>query len=91
MLVAIPTGIISAGFVENYTKAQNTDEGLGFDIKSVLIDIDSAWIGKSIGQIEAEHGINIVLVKHEDVTLLPEDDYFVGVGDAMLYYKEGKK
>lgn len=53
-VVAIPTGIISAGFVEQYSNAQNKSKGgvvLGETVQTIYVDIDSNWIGASAKEI----------------------------------------
>ena len=54
--VALPTGIISAGFVEQYQrmKKEEVASGLGSEIvtHNILVDIDSMWIGKSLQEME---------------------------------------
>ena len=47
-VVAIPTGIISAGFVEQYTELSNNTDESDIHLHSIVIDADSAWIGKSM-------------------------------------------
>ena len=77
-VVAIPTGIISAGFVEQYQKLQNS--GLEAELSTVKIDLDSAWIGKSVREIEAEYHVDIVMVRRDGATMVPRDGYKVQKG-----------
>ena len=87
-VVAIPTGIISAGFVEQYTELSNNTDDTDIHLQSVDIDFDSAWLGKSIHEIDTEYGYAIVLAKRGDATFLPtkSDTYVVQAGDSLVVY-----
>lgn len=89
-VVAIPTGIISAGFVEQYTKAQNSADSLNVSIHTVVVDIDSKWIGLNVRQVKEQYGANIVLVKRGDVTMQPGEAYVVEMRDALAVWGGGK-
>lgn len=88
--VAIPTGIISAGFVEQYQKAQDTTNGLSINLQTVLIDIDSAWTGKTVDEIRDTDHISIILVVHDKSTFVPKPDYRVCFEDEVVVYREDK-
>lgn len=89
-VVAIPTGIISAGFVEQYTKAANANGGLEVNIQTVVVDIDSRWIGLTADEIRRKDDVVVVLVKRNTVVMQPGSDYLVEVGDAMAVYRDVK-
>lgn len=84
-VVALPTGIISAGFVEQYTKMQQTT-GLEAKMETVLIGPDSVWLGKSIYEIEEEYGVHIVMVKSGMEGFVPREDYVVKNKDSVVIY-----
>ncbi|MBR1422608.1 MAG: ion transporter [Ruminococcus sp.] len=84
--VAIPTGIISAGFVEYYTKEQNSDKKL-HDIErvgEVLVTEESSLSGKTVLEIKKEHGSNIYLILRDDLTLIATDNTSVQTGDILI-------
>ena len=91
-LVAIPTGIISAGFVEHYTQVQNSSSAEEIRLQTVRIDIDSAWTGHSIDEVAKQFGVNIVLIKRGSATILPYNEhgtnetYRVAMDDLLLVY-----
>ena len=86
--VAIPTGIISAGFVEQYTELQNGSESPDLNLQTVLVDMDSAWIGKRMQEIEPLFGYTVVLAKRGKATILPgADSYRVELGDALVVFR----
>ena len=84
--VAIPTGIISAGFVEQYTKAQGADMPFDARLTSLRVSLDSRWIGKTISQIEKEDGVLVLIVEREGNTFRPGGKYCVAEGDTLGVY-----
>mgnify|MGYP002868913337 CR=1 FL=1 len=84
-VVAIPTGIISAGFVEQYRKMQQETPQLAGELTTVTIGVDSAWIGKTVEQIEKEYGLDIVLVRRRGKVSAPKQHYVVQQGDEVAY------
>jgi len=88
-LVAIPTGIISAGFVEQYTQVQNSTTTLDdISLRSIVVDIDSRFLGKTAAEIDREFGVAIVMVKRRDITIMPNDDYRVALEDVLIIYNK---
>ena len=85
--VAIPTGIISAGFVENYTEMQKTrlNEAKNKSTGSIVVEKKSENIGKFISDIEKSYGIDIVVVLRDGVMVLAADDVRAKVGDMLIY------
>lgn len=83
--VAIPTGIISAGFVEQYTRLQHEQSSLAKELTSVLIGYDSAWSGKKVSEIEREYGIDIVLIRREDEVFAAKASHVIRKGDQVAY------
>ena len=95
-VVAIPTGIISAGFVEYYNKAQNSAIGPEASLQTVIVDIDSLWIGNSAADIREAYGLELLLVRREGVTFVPNEAFRIQMKDALVVYqlkedKEGSK
>ena len=85
-VVAIPTGILSAGFVEQYNKMK--ESGIESDISTILIELDSAWLGQSVHDIEVNYKVDIVMVRRDDQTMLPRPDYKLQLNDAVAIYKK---
>ena len=86
--VAIPTGIISAGFVEQYNKAQ---AGSAMDrLVTVALGPDSAWIGQDVDQIEAASGLLPLLVKRNGTSFRPDGAYRAALGDEILLAQKSK-
>ena len=84
--VAIPTGIISAGFVERYTEMANSAIADDVTLHTVRVDMDSMWIGKTAAQVEKEFGYAILLARRGEAQILPNENYQVHVGDRLAVY-----
>ena len=88
--VALPTGIISAGFVEQYQEMKAAERSGGTDLDmpthNVIVDIDSRWIGKSSQELEDEFGLMLVLVRRGSSVVKPTEAYHVEVGDMLVLY-----
>ena len=83
--VAVPTGIISAGFVERYS--QVTESTLQSDkaLQTVTIDIDSRWAGMTLEELE-KNGIVVAMIQRGEA-VLPKDRYYrVRLKDVLIVY-----
>ncbi len=85
--VAIPTGIISAGFVEQYTSLQNSGVSRSEDMITITAVVDSAspFRGKKIRKIELEHNIIIAAILRKGAILVPADELMILEGDTLVY------
>ena len=81
--VAIPTGIISAGFVEQYTEAQGSEAAFENNLKAVRIGIDSRWLGKSIAEIESESGWLVLFAQRNQKMIRPDACFCVELDDLL--------
>ena len=84
-VVAIPTGIISAGFVEQYSKMQQETPDLASLLTTITVGMDSAWIGKTVEDIEKEFDLDIVLVKRKGKVSPVKQNYVIRQGDEVAY------
>ena len=85
-VVAIPTGIISAGFVEQYTKNEHSHERIN-DIKEVgeiLVNKDSPFRKKSVSEIETGYDAKIIVILREGLTIIPNSDVKVKDKDILI-------
>lgn len=91
-VVAIPTGIISAGFVEQYTRMQNRSQGAGRGrgTISVMVDASSSFCDQRVKQIENVNGIDVIAFVRNGAVVLPSDDNVVKEGDMLLYQPKGR-
>lgn len=86
-MVAIPTGIISAGFVDQYSDIKKRmnygyEEDMHF-IKVPLIDNDK-WIGKRIADLILPSGMIIAIVKRGDELIIPRGDVVLNDKDTVV-------
>ena len=86
LVVAVPTGIISAGFVEQYQKAQSDPTALDARIQLIHVDIDSRWIGLSVASVRERDDARVLLVWRDGDTFQPDDDFLIAQGDTLTVY-----
>ena len=85
--VAIPTGIISAGFVEQYTQAQNSTSLINdVNLHALIVELDSKWIGKTAAELLEMYQVVIVIAKRGDITIVPNANYRVELNDEIVFY-----
>lgn len=86
-VVAIPTGIISAGFVEQYAKMQREEEiqARKRSTITVYVDPDSPFYQQTIGEIEHDYPFNIIAVIRQGAVLIPADQIRIENGDTLIY------
>ena len=85
--VAIPTGIISAGFVERYTVMQNpnrTKENTRGAV-SVTVNEASPFVGQSVKAAEEEYQIDIVIFIRNGAVIIPADSTEILIDDILIY------
>ena len=83
-MVAIPTGIISAGFVEQYTRLKRLgdyaeEEDLHF-IKTELHRGD-LWVGKTVRELHLPQGVILAVIQRGGDTIIPLCPF--PIGDTM--------
>ena len=89
-VVAIPTGIISAGFVEQYQRKSNISDLKDMDIKEIAeVFVDRTYAGKTVKELEEAHHITIYLVLRDDLSVLPKENTILRLNDIMIIRTEG--
>ncbi len=86
-MVAIPTGIISAGFVEQYTRLKRMgDYGIEKDISLIKIELrkHDEWNGKLIRNLGLPEDSIIVGVTRNGKNVLPRGNTLLQAGDQIL-------
>lgn len=89
-VVAIPTGIISAGFVEQYNK-RNEDVMDINHIGEVLVDKNSKFIGKSIGDITGTYSTSIYLIMRNGLSIIPNQSIVIEENDILIIHSNNLK
>ncbi|WP_366508993.1 ion transporter [Ruminococcus sp.] len=74
-VVAIPTGIISAGFVEQYTQKQNSDVRFSDvnDVGEIFIDEKSKFKGMTVGEVAENFNVRILVILRGEMTIVPNE------------------
>ena len=85
--VAIPTGIISAGFVEQIRKTEIDPDSLTTYASTIIIDVDSKWLNHTVREIEEDSGFQLAVVKREDIILKPAPDLVIHLKDVILAFE----
>lgn len=88
--VAVPTGIISAGFVEKFTKSEHSDKRF-HDIREVgeiLCGKDSELLGLDIGEITGKYGIRVYMIIRGELTLIPNEHIKTEENDILIVSTE---
>lgn len=89
-VVAIPTGIVSAGFVEQYTRIQNRSQKTEKKAGTVSIIVDSAspFLGQKVSKIERENDLDVIAFVRKEAVVLPSEDNVIQEGDIMIAREE---
>ena len=83
--VAIPTGIISAGFVEQYQRKSGLSNIKQTDIREIAeIFVDKRYAGKTVEEMEAAEQVTIFLILREDLSVLPQKDTMLKLNDIIV-------
>ena len=83
--VAIPTGIISAGFVEQYQRKSSLSNIKKADIHEIAeIFVDKRFAGKSVEEMEEAEQVTIFLILREDLSILPQKDTMLKLNDIIV-------
>ena len=84
-VVAIPTGIISAGFVEQYQRKSSLSDLKDTDIKEIAeVFVDKRYAGKTVEEMEEAQQITIFLVLRDDLSVLPQKNTILKLNDIII-------
>ena len=85
-VVAIPTGIISAGFVEQYTKKQYSDVRFSDldEIGEILVDKSSDFKNMTVAEYTSKYNINILVILRDDLTVVPTENMHIKQNDILI-------
>lgn len=86
-VVAIPTGIISAGFVESYTALQKEPINAANSMATLVLTIDSnsALSGLSIAALNNELDVSVIAIVRNNTTIIPTVSTHVETNDIIIY------
>lgn len=90
-VVAIPTGIISAGFVEQYTEMKNAvSVGTAKDMQFIKIELkeNDDWVGKRVCELGLPQHVIMAMIKREDRNMIPRGDFLLMEEDVIIFGAE---
>ena len=93
-MVAIPTGIISAGFVEQYQRLKisgNLTEEENIHFIRVRLGENDKWTGKKISEIGIPKDMMVVAIQRGKETIIPRGDAIPQPGDILVMCAEKVK
>ena len=86
-MVAIPTGIISAGFVDQYSNIKKrTEYGYEADMNfiKIIMNEHDEWVGKRIADLKLPAGVIVSVIKRKEKLIIPRGDVELKEGDAIV-------
>lgn len=86
-MVAIPTGIISARFVDQYSRLKRIGEyGQEEDVHFIRICLDKndKWVGHHIAELDFPQKIIVAVIQRDHRILVPKGDTVLKDGDVMV-------
>lgn len=97
-MVAIPTGIISAGFVDQYSSIKRRNEyGYEEDMHFIRVHIteEDKWFHKRIADLSLPAGVIVAIIKREEEIIIPRGDVVLLEDDLVVLgaipYEEDEK
>ncbi len=86
-MVAIPTGIISAGFVDQYSRIKRMNEYVATeDIHFIKVHLSGSdpWIGQSIQTLGLPHGVLVAVIQRKGKVLVPRGNTILQEEDTIV-------
>ena len=94
-MVAIPTGIISAGFVEQDTRLKRlTEQASEFDMHFIKVQLhkNDGWTGHEIRELGLPGGVIVAAIQRDKRVIVPKGDVTLREGDVLVigaeYFKD---
>ncbi len=91
LMVAIPTGIISAGFVEQYSRFKRFgDYAQEEDLHALTVEVGAGdpWSGRLIRDLALPRGLLIAAVQRGGELVIPKGDVVLKAGDRLVVCAE---
>ena len=88
--VAIPTGIISAGFVEEYAEISRAAHSQSVTRNTLCeyIAEDSSYVGLKVREVEQRDSFDIMAIQREGEILVPKDTTVIRAGDTLISQRQ---
>lgn len=91
-MVAIPTGILSAGFVEQYTRIKSLkDYSMEANIRFVRLEVREGhpWLGQEVKELSLPPGLLIAVIQRQGEVVVPRGHTLIREGDYVVLGAEG--
>ena len=91
-MVAIPTGIISAGFVDQYSRIKRISEyGQASDVHFIQVFLrkKDAWVGKTVRDAGLPGGVIAAAIQRNGRIVMPRGDTVLQAGDTLVLGAQG--
>ena len=86
-MVAIPTGIISAGFVDQYSRIKRVSEyAREEDIHFIKLQLAArdAWVGKSLMELKLPQGMIVAMIRRGRENIVPRGNVVLKANDTLI-------
>lgn len=93
-MVAIPTGIISAGFVDQYSRLKRISEyGEEEDIHFIKACLEprDKWVGMQVMDLGLPDGVIVAMIRRGRENVVPRGDVVLEAGDTLIIGAESAK
>ena len=93
-MVAIPTGIISAGFVDQYSRLKKISEyAHEEDVHFIKVSLkkQDSWAGKTIMELQLPRGVIVAMVRRGGENIVPRGNVVLKPGDTLILGAEALK
>ena len=93
-MVAIPTGIISAGFVDQYSRLKRISEyAHEEDVHFIKVNLKKgdSWVGKTIMELKLPHGVIVAMVRRGRENIVPRGNVELKANDTIILGAEALK
>ena len=93
-MVAIPTGIISAGFVDQYSRLKRISEyAHEEDVHFIKVNLkkQDSWVGKAIMELGLPHGVIVAMIRRGRENIVPRGNVVLKANDTLILGAEALK
>ena len=93
-MVAIPTGIISAGFVDQYSRLKRISEyAHEEDVHFIKVNLkkQDSWVDKAIMDLGLPHGVIVAMIRRGRENIVPRGNVVLKPNDTLILGAEALK
>ena len=86
-MVAVPTGIISAGFVEQYARMQSSEsiaQEIDIHFIKIRLEPEDAWVDQPVAELRLPRGVILTAIHRGTEVLIPRGDVVLHAYDMVI-------